>query len=1448
MVAISATISTDMDRQQLDKLTIDELLAKLSLYGLPGKDTREKCIDALMSHYERHEVTSEYHGWSNASTSAECGTPPAGGGSKHASCGNPAISTIEETLRLLTEQMRVLLTQNAVNPPNIRDSNPGPPTTSAPPVSQDVISPMSSLHTGQTVKLLATLIPSFSGLEDEDVQIWIDKVDRVATIYGVSDGVKLLAASSKLLKRARDWLDQDTGQVNTSWVSFKEGLLRRFKRYVSFQAAMQKIDARRWNYGKETFHEYASQKLKLMHHLKLSEQDKIELLINGIGSLSVRSAAAMLDAQTMDEFLKKMDKATSCCGIVAKKSSPVPIRKEKFKDTSSSSTESSSPSGTSKDVSCAYCKARGHTKDDCFKLKRKDQHAVSSTSSVAASKSVAAASSGDSGVTVSYEDTDAATQVGCVADGSTLKLDEGNPIVEVTSINNSACSLLALIDTGSPASFILSSVHKIFFGQYSKLSKSIHDNFKTLSNANIDVVGFCSAKIGLTSLPNILLKVDLRVIENTSWSTHIVLGRDFLAANKLTLLYSPLSSNDNDDATRVKLFEEVASADVCQVDDNMQNENDIKTDFDKNVDSKLHSLLKDIESTPVVPIEDNYSVKIALKDDSIYAYAPRKFAHVERIQIRDITDDLLKREIIKPSTSPYCARVVPVRKKNGRLRLCVDLRPLNDRVLKQKYPFPVIENCLAVLGGKRIFTLLDLKDSFHLIRIHPDFTKYFSFATPDGQFEYLRLPFGFSEAPAEFQRRINYILQPLIREEKILVYMDDILIPSETIEENLDTLKRTLTLLKQYGFTVNFDKCQFLKESVEYLGYSLSPSGITLSERHVEAVKRFPIPTTVVQVQRFLGLTNYFRKFIYDYASKARALNNLLRKNVKFKFDDDCVKSFETLKSELTSYPVLRLYQSGLETELHTDASSIATAAILMQRQENGTLAPIAYASQANNEAEKRYHSYELEMMAIVKAVERFHIYLYGIDFKVVTDCNALVFAVNKASINPRIARWVLRLQNYSFKIEHRSGQKMTHVDALSRIVATVDSMPLEKELQFRQLADPSIRLLAQSIEESDHDKFELIDGLVYRKDADHPKFVVPESMIFQLIRIYHDDMAHCGLEKTYQGLFKNYWFTSMRRKIKAYIDNCVVCLVTNTASNVNEGELQITPTVEKPFEIVHTDHFGPLVKSEKGFKHILILIDSCTRFTWLFPVKSTSSREVIEKFTPIFDMCGNPRQIISDRGTAFSSTEFSEFLHSRNIVQHLVAVAAPWANGLVERANRFLKSSLKKIIDDHMDWPEAIPAIQYVINNTYHTSIKSSPAKLLFGFDQRNHADVKLTKFLSDRVKTDLTCEKDRDDSRHLASITTNRIKQYNKIYYDKRHKTPTMYNSGDHVMIRDTTIKPGEEKKFKSAFKGPYLVDKVLSKNRYVIKDVPGHNNNPRPYNSILSPDRMKLWARCD
>lgn len=340
--------------------------------------------------------------------------------------------------------------------------------------------------------------------------------------------------------------------------------------------------------------------------------------------------------------------------------------------------------------------------------------------------------------------------------------------------------------------------------------------------------------------------------------------------------------------------------------------------------------------------------------------------------------------------------------------------------------------------------------------------------------------------------------------------------------------------------------------------------------------------------------------------------------------------------------------------------------------------------------------------------------------------------------------------------------------------------------------------------------------------------------------------MAHCGVEKTVQGIKINYWFPSMGKKVKDYIDNCVACLLANSTANSREGEMQITESPSVPFEIMNIDHFGPIKESTNGFKHILIIVDAFSRFTWLFPVKSTTSKEVIKHLTTLFQNLVTPKTLISDRGTAFTSQEFADFLSDNKIVHHQVAVAAPWANGLVERVNRFVKSSLKKVVQDHTNWDTHMSSVQYAINNSHHSSLRASPSKILFGCEQQHHLDIELTKFLSDVAKIEFDCEEERNNCRDIALESTKKIKEYNKMYYDERHKKPSQYKEGDYVLIRDVIVKSHEDKKLKPRYRGPYLVAKALNKNRYVIQDIPGFNITAKPYNSILSPDRMKPWVK--
>lgn len=205
----------------------------------------------------------------------------------------------------------------------------------------------------------------------------------------------------------------------------------------------------------------------------------------------------------------------------------------------------------------------------------------------------------------------------------------------------------------------------------------------------------------------------------------------------------------------------------------------------------------------------------------------------------------------------------------------------------------------------------------------------------------------------------------------------------------------------------------------------------------------------------------------------------------------------------------------------------------------------------------------------------------------------------------------------------------MSHVDALSRRVFFVSYLPVERELKFKQLQDSRIKAIAEELEFKDSDKFQLADGLVYHKSSGRLRFVVPEAMVNNIIRVYHNEIAHCGFEKTFHGIHLTYWFPSMRKRVRDYLDNCITCITANTSTHVKEGELELVHTPTQPFKTIHVDHFGPLQETKEGYKHVLVVIDACTRFTWFFPTKTTSTREICNNLRFLFNVFGVPSEIV---------------------------------------------------------------------------------------------------------------------------------------------------------------------------------------------------------------------------
>lgn len=561
------------------------------------------------------------------------------------------------------------------------------------------------------------------------------------------------------------------------------------------------------------------------------------------------------------------------------------------------------------------------------------------------------------------------------------------------------------------------------------------------------------------------------------------------------------------------------------------------------------------------------------------------------------------------------------------------------------------------------------------------------------------------------------------------------------------------------------------------------------------------------------------------------------------------MNSFLKLKHILTSAPVLGIYDPTSETQLHTDASKLGYGAVLLQKQSDHKLHPIAYFSKSVGKHESNYHSYELETLAVVYALGRFRTFLAGIPFTIVTDCNSLVMTFSKKDVNARISRWVLEFEHFNFKIKHRSSERMRHADALSRnfnTVSAINSCDLYHQLQVTQNRDPVIKNLKATLEVSASPPYEMHDSVVYRKnDKNKLLFYVPKEMEMQLIQNVHEKIGHFGSFKCLEKLKSQYWFPGMRAKVETYVKNCIKCLVYSAPNRACEQVLHSIPKKSLPFDTIHIDHFGPLPSVNSKQKHILVVIDAFTKFVKVYPATSTSTKEVIRTLEKYFEFYSRPARLISDRGTCFTSNEFTTFIEKHNIQHIKNAVASPQANGQVERVNRVLKNMLGKLTEPllHSDWVQQLKHVEYAINNSVQKSVGISPSVLLFGVHQCGPNVDHLSEFLED---SELNMEeRSLTDIREKSSNQIIKSQEYSQSYLSKNSRPAKSYAIEDYVAIRYVDTSAGN-KKFTQKFRGPYVIYKVLPNDRYVVRDVEGSQITQIPYDNIVEAKNMKHWRK--
>lgn len=453
---------------------------------------------------------------------------------------------------------------------------------------------------------------------------------------------------------------------------------------------------------------------------------------------------------------------------------------------------------------------------------------------------------------------------------------------------------------------------------------------------------------------------------------------------------------------------------------------------------------------------DKVKHRIKLSDESPFKYRPRPIHPHDVDAVRKHLQELLDSGVIQESESPFASPIVVVRKKDGSVRLCIDYRKLNLQTIKDAYALPKLEDAFSALAGSKWFSVLDLKSGYYQIEMEDSDKQKTAFVCPLGFYEFNRMPQGITNAPSTFQRLMEKCVGEMNLKE-VLVFIDDLIIFSSSLEEHEQRLKRVLQRLREYGLKLAPGKCKFFQTSVRYLGHVVSERGVETDPEKVKALTTWPIPTNLKELQSFLGFAGYYRRFIQGYSRVVKPLTELTsgypplrRASRKSKtaarqeyyhpkepfaqrWTPQCQEAFDLIIKKLTSAPVLGFSDPQLPYVLHTDASTVGVGAALYQIQ-GGQPRVIAFASRGLSKSERKYPAHKLEFLALKWAVtEKFSDYLYGTDFTVVTDSNPLTYLLTSAKLDATGYRWLSSLSTFSFRLQYRAGKRNLDADALSR-------------------------------------------------------------------------------------------------------------------------------------------------------------------------------------------------------------------------------------------------------------------------------------------------------------------------------------------------------------------------------------------------------------------------------
>jgi hypothetical protein len=804
----------------------------------------------------------------------------------------------------------------------------------------------------------------------------------------------------------------------------------------------------------------------------------------------------------------------------------------------------------------------------------------------------------------------------------------------------------------------------------------------------------------------------------------------------------------------------------------------------------------------------------------------RPLSEKELAVLRDYLEENLKKGYIRPSKSPAGYPILFAPKKDGKLRLCVDYRQLNDITIKNRYPLPVISELQMRIKGAKVFTKIDIREAYHRIRMKEGEEWKTAFRTRYGHYEYLVMPFGLTNAPATMQELVNDTLREYL-DKFCVAYLDDILIYSNNKEEHVGHVKKVLRALQEKELLIKPEKCEWHVEKTEFLGHMISTEGLTMTEEKIKAILEWPVPRSVKEVQAFNGLTNYYRKYVKDYSKINTPLTDLTRGDKKnFQWTNEAQKAFDTLKDYFrTGGPILGTFDPELENVIETDASDRAIGAVHSQVQKDGKLKLIAFYSRKLSPAELNYEIHDKELLAIVAALQEWRVCLEGSkhQVQVYTDHKNLLTFTKTKTLNRRQVRWSETLANYNIKILYRRGKDNGRADALSRRPDYFDGEEDREHTIFRETPDGleynhrelnatytveeegiiqeikgaynKDKLAKDWIEHPPEDRgFKSKDGILYFEG----KIYVPSgTMRDKVVSEHHDPVlyGHPGIGKTLEHITRNFYFPGMRKRVEDYVKRCADCNMNKPDRHKPYGSMK-TPTIPtRAWKSIAWDFITKLPESTEPmtkvkYDSILVVTDRLTKYCYFLPYMEKSTAEELSYtfLRTVVAQHGLPDEIISDRGTTFTSKFWKSLVEQLGVKHKLSTAYHPQTDGQTERMNQTLEQYLRHYINFRQnDWVSLLPIAQLAYNRTTTETTKVSPFFANYGYEpeiDRKGTDV--TKSEKARWEANMIKTLQEELALELRFIAARAAK-----YYDKKHNEDVILREGDKVYLLRRNIK---------------------------------------------------------